>query len=203
MGKKDKRFDAYIEKSAAFAKPILNHLRKVVHACCPEVEETMKWSSPHFQYKGMLCSMAAFNQHCAFGFWKARLMEDYDKLLSVGNKTAMGHFGQLKTLKDLPSDSILKKYIEEAMRLNDEDIKVVKKPTPQIKQALKVPTDLKSELLKNSEARKTFESFNYTNRKEYIEWITEAKTDATREKRLNTAIEWMAEGKIRHWKYLK
>ncbi|MEJ0056566.1 MAG: YdeI/OmpD-associated family protein [Bacteroidota bacterium] len=202
MPTKDKRIDTYINRSADFAKPILHHLRELVHQVCPEVEETMKWSFPHFDYHGILCSMAAFKQHCSFGFWKAKLMEDYDALLSVGNKTAMGHFGQLKSLKDLPNDKILVKYIKEAMRLNEEDVKIIRKPAPREKKILLIPADLKKALAKNTAACKTFDGFNYSNKKEYIEWITEAKTDATREKRLNTAIEWMAAGKIRLWKYV-
>ena len=201
MPKKDKRIDIYINNSADFAKPILNHLRETVHKACPEVEETMKWSFPHFNYYGILCSMASFKQHCSFGFWKASLMEDYDKLLAVGNKTAMGHFGKLKRPQDLPNDKILIRYIKEAMRLNKDDVKVIRKPTSTGKPLVTVPPDLKKALTQNAAARKTFESFSYSNKKEYVEWITEAKTNATREKRLSTAIEWMGEGKIRNWKY--
>ncbi len=202
MIRKDKRINDYVNKSKDFAKPILNHLRDVVHKACPEVEETIKWGFPHFNYHGILCSMASFKQHCSFGFWKARLMEDYDKLLSVGNKTAMGHFGQLRNLKDLPSDKILINYIREAMRLNEEDVKIIRKATPASKKILTIPVDLKKALVKDHAARTTFEGFSYTNKKDYVDWITEAKTDATRVKRLNTTIEWLAEGKIRNWKYI-
>ncbi len=112
MGKKDPRVDAYIAKSEDFAKPILTHLRKLVHAACPEAEETMKWSVPHFDYKGMLCSMASFKQHCAFGFWKTSLLSDAQKLLSSVGDTAMGHFGRITSLADLPSDKIIMAYKE-------------------------------------------------------------------------------------------
>src|SRR5918997_1578291 len=122
MGTRDKRVDAYIAKSADFAKPILTHLRELVHRACPEVEEKMKWSFPHFDYKGMMCSMAAFKGHCTFGFWKASLMRDPQGILTQGD-SAMGQFGQIKSLEDLPADDVLKAYIREAARLNDEGVK--------------------------------------------------------------------------------
>ena len=202
MVKKDKRIDAYIAKSEDFAKPILNRIRELVHKACPEVEETIKWSFPHFDYKGMMCAMASFKQHCSFGFWKAKLMEDYDKKFSVGNKTAMGHFGKITSLKALPSDKIMIQYIKEAVRLNDDDVRIVKKRTNE-KKILTIPPDLKKALTKNKSASTTFEGFSYSNKKDYVEWITEAKTEATRLKRLETTIEWLAEGKIRNWKYVR
>ncbi len=90
MASKDPRIDAYIAKSADFAQPILKHLRKVVHAGCPKVEETLKWSMPHFDYKGVMCGMAAFKAHCVFGFWKESLIFDSGK---APEKTAMRSFG--------------------------------------------------------------------------------------------------------------
>src|SRR5436190_3668388 len=108
----DARIDAYIAKSADFAKPILTRIRSLVHAACPEVEETMKWSFPHFLYKGMLCSMAAFKEHCALGFWKANLI-----LSKEASDDAMGHFGRIKNLSDLPADKTLISYIKKAMQL--------------------------------------------------------------------------------------
>lgn len=203
MAKKDKRVDAYIAKSAPFAKPILNHLRELIHKACPDVEETIKWGFPHFEYHGVLCSVASFKNHCAFGFWKASIMKDPHKILTPVAKTAMGHFGQLKSPSDLPSDKILTLYIQEAMRLNLEGIKRPAKEKPAEKKELVAPDYLKAALKKNKKALKTFEDFSFTNKKEYIEWVTEAKNEETRNKRLNTAVEWMAEGKIRHWKYVK
>ncbi|HYF32774.1 MAG TPA: YdeI/OmpD-associated family protein [Chitinophagaceae bacterium] len=202
MPSTDSRIDAYIKKAAPFAQPILQHLRQLVHKVCPEVVETVKWGFPHFEYKGILCSMAAFKQHCSFGFWKATLMKDDKELLNRVGKTDMGHFDKITTLKDLPSDKILTAYIKEAMRLNEEDIKVVKPKTAAPK-VLEAPADLIAALRRNKAAQKTFDAFSPSNKKEYIEWILDAKTDATREKRLETAIEWMAEGKIRHWKYVR
>lgn len=120
----DPRIDEYISKSADFAKPVLNHLRKIVHTACPGAEETIKWGMPHFEFAGgILCSMAAFKQHCAFVFRLASLMSDPEKLLTVGEKDAMGHFGQIKSVADLPSEEILIKYIKEAMALNEKEPK--------------------------------------------------------------------------------
>src|SRR5215213_244776 len=133
----DPRVDAYIEKSADFAKPILNHIRKLVHKAFPDITETMKWSFPHFDYKGTVCSMAAFKQHCSFGFWKASLMTDSHKLLTAGSE-AMGQMGQIKSLADLPPDEVLISYVREAVELNEKRVKV---PKPRVtgKKELEVP----------------------------------------------------------------
>ena len=198
---KDKRIDDYIATSADFAKPILNHLRELVHQACPDVTETVKWSFPHFDYHGIMCSMAGFKQHCVFGFWKASLMDDRQLVHMAKSEVAMGHFGQLKSLKDLPADKILIRYIKEAARLNEEGVKVVRNPVSKVKKKLVVPADLKKALAKNKKAIATFEGFSYSNKKEYLEWISEAKSPDTRLKRLTTAIAWMSEGKSRNWKY--
>lgn len=204
MGSRDPCIDAYIAKSAPFAQPILEHLREVVHAACPDAEETMKWSFPHFDYKGsILCSMAAFKQHCAFTFFKYSLMEDAHGLFNPMGKTAMGQLGQIKDLKDLPKDKILKEYIKQAMKLNEAGVKIPSKTKAAKPQGLDVPDYLTKALKTNKAAQQVFDEFSPGKRKEYIEWLEEAKTDATREKRLATAIEWIAEGKARHWKYHK
>ena len=203
MGKKEKRIDAYIAKSATFAQPILNRLRKLVHEGCPDVEEGIKWGFPHFEYNGILCSMASFKHHCAFGFWKATLLSDRRDLLSIMGKTAMGNFGQLRSVDDLPSDKILIEYVKEAAKLNDAGVKVPGRSKPAEKKPLKVPSYFKQALAKNKKALNTFDEFNYSNKKDYVEWVTEAKTEETRNKRLATAIEWMAKGKIRNWKYVR
>ena len=193
----DKRIDAYIEKSAEFAQPVMVHLRDLVHKACPEVTETLKWSMPSFEYKGLLCGFAAFKQHCTFGFWKQSLLETdaFPK-----NKTAMGSFGRITSLKDLPSDKVMVGLIHQAMELNEKGIKVPKKAAAP-KKDLVVPEVLKKALSKNQAAKTTFENFPYSCKKEYIEWITEAKTEPTRDKRLASTIEWLSEGKRRNWKY--
>jgi uncharacterized protein YdeI (YjbR/CyaY-like superfamily) len=201
MGKRDERHDAYIAKSADFAKPILTHLRELVHKACPEIEETWKWSFPNFDYKGIVCSMAAFKQHCSFGFWKASLMRDEHKILT-GSREAMGQMGQIKSLADLPPDEVLISYIKEAVELNEKGIKVAK-PKSTAKKELQIPEYLISALESNAAASETFENFSYSNKKDYVEWLTEARTEETRSKRLAVAVEQMAEGKTRHWKYAK
>ena len=124
MVKKNPSFDAYIKAAAPFAQPILTHLRKLVHKACPEVEETIKWGFPHFDYKGVMCSMAAFKKHCAFGFWKSAIMSDPKKIMEVKDRGAMGNFQKITSLSDLPSDKILIAYIKEAKKLNEDDIKL-------------------------------------------------------------------------------
>ena len=202
MGKKDKAIDAYIAKSAAFAQPILSHIREVVHRACPEVEEKMKWSFPHFDYKNeMMCSMAGFKQHCAMGFWKGAIMKDPVLAENARSEGAMGHMGKITSLKDLPSDKKLMAYIKEAMGLNDKGIKLPAKLKTAERKELEVPPYFQKALATNPEAKKTFDNYAYSHKKEYLEWITEAKTEVTRNKRIETALEWMAEGKSRHWKY--
>ena len=191
----DKRIDAYIEKSRDFARPILEHLRKLVHKACPHVEETVKWGSPHFDYKGSLAGMAAFKEHCAFGFWKHTLLEGNEL-----QRTAMGSFGRITSLKDLPKDKEIISLIHQAMELNEKGIKVPKKPAT-AKGEVVVPKELTTALAKNKKAKLAFDKFSPSHRREYSEWIAEAKTDATRDKRIATAIEWLSEGKSRNWKY--
>ena len=191
------RVDAYIERSAEFARPILMHIRKLVHRACPDVEEKIKWGMPHFDHKGPLCHMAAFKQHCAFGFWKQPLLEQ-DAF--PAEKTAMGGFGRVENRKDLPSDKVLLGLIRQAMELNEKGIKLPQKK-PAERAELVVPEILAKALAKNKNAKAAFDNFSYSHRKEYIEWINEAKTDPTREKRTATAIEWLSEGKSRNWKY--
>src|SRR4051812_48211838 len=124
----DSRVDDYISKSADFAKPILTYLRNVVHHACPEVRETIKWSFPNFEYAGtILCNMASFKQHCSFGFWLGSQLSDPEHLFEpIGEKTSMGHLGQLRSMADVPSEEVLTRYIKEAMTLNEKGIKVKK-----------------------------------------------------------------------------
>ena len=204
MGKRDPRIDAYIEKIADFAKPIMTHLRELVHTTCPDVEETWKWSFPHFMYKSaILCSMAAFKEHCVFGFWKASLLEDKDMILTIKDRESMGHLGKIESIKDLPKDAVLKKYIKAAMKLNEEGVKLPArtKATEEQKNELAIPDYFTKELKKNKKAEKIFNDFRYSHKKEYVEWFEEAKTEATRNKRIAQAMEWIEEGKSRNWKY--
>jgi uncharacterized protein YdeI (YjbR/CyaY-like superfamily) len=200
MGKKDPRVDAYIAKSAEFARPILKHIRKVVHAALPAVEEELKWGAPHFMYKGMLCGMAAFKQHCSFGFWRAKELAQDHKEVGKDGKPGMGQFGNLKSVSDLPSQKVLTKLVKAAAALNDAGTKAPrtaksKRPAP------KMPADFLAALKKHKKAHATFAAFSPSHQREYIEWITEAKRDETRNRRIATALEWIAEGKSRNWKY--
>lgn len=199
MGTKNKKFDDYIAKSADFAKPILTHIRQLVHEVCPNVEESIKWSFPNFDYKGPFCSMAAFKEHCAFGFWKAAIMTDAGKL-KTNQEISMGHLGKIKSLADLPPDKILRSYIKEAVRLNDEGIKLPPRKKTE-KKDLIMPDYFTQALSKNKVANKVFEAFSPSHKREYVEWITEAKTEETRNRRMVKAIEQIAEGKSVNWKY--
>ncbi len=200
MGKKDPRVDAYIGKSADFARPILTHLRKLVHDACPDVEETMKWSFPHFEHEGVLCSMASFKAHCAFGFWKGALVLDAAENRGA---EAMGQFGRIQRLSDLPADAAIKRWVKKAAKLNEGGVKSSRPKRSARPREVAVPADLMAELRKNKRALATFDSFSPSHKREYVEWITEAKTDATRRRRLDTAVEWMSEGKARNWKYVR
>lgn len=197
MGTKDPRVDAYIAKSADFAKPILTHLRKLVHVNCPDATETIKWSMPHFDYRGgIFCNMAAFKQHCAFGFWLGDLLK-----VDNQNEKAMGDFGRITALDDLPGDKAIARLIKAAMKLHDEGAKIPARAKSAEKKELDIPAAFLGEVKKNKQALATFEGFPYSKKKEYVEWFTEAKTEATRDKRLAQSIEWLAVGKSRHWKY--
>jgi hypothetical protein len=194
MATLDPRVDAYIAQAAPFAQPILTHLRALVHAACPEAEETMKWSTPHFLYKGMLCHMAAFKAHCAFGFWKGSV------LFPEQDKGSMGHLGKIASLDDLPPKKVLTGYLRQAMKLNDDGAA----PAPRAKAAprpLEVPAYFAAALAACAPAHKVFEAGSTSFKREYVDWLQDAKTETTRQRRMAQAIEWLAEGKARNWKY--
>lgn len=198
MPSKDPRIDAYIAKAQPFAQPILKHLRKTVHAACPAVQETMKWSFPHFDYKGMMCGMAAFKSYVTFGFWKGELLQNAG--LPKVEEEAMGNFGRITSVKDLPPARTMAKLVKAAAELNDKGIKVKRAPTKP-KGPVRVPEYFVEALRHHKLARTNFDAFSPSKQRDYVEWLTEAKTEATREKRMATAIEWIAEGKARNWRY--
>jgi len=196
MTTRDRRVDAYIRKAATFAQPLLSYFREQVHAACPAAEETIKWGMPHFVYHGNLCGMAAFKEHCAFNFWKGSLLFPKEH---TSQHNAMGQLGRVTKLKDMPAAAALRKLIREAARLNEEGVRpagVRKARAP-----LPEPPELVQALRKHPAARKTWEGFAPSHRREYVEWLTEAKRDDTRARRLATTLEWLAEGKQRNWKY--
>lgn len=203
MGIKDPRVDEYIERSAPFARPILKHLRRLVHTGCPSVEETIKWGFPHFEHQGVLCSMAAFKQHCAFGFWKGKLLARPGRGGLVPDDAAMGQFGRITERGDLPGDRALLALVKRAVALNEAGVQRPVRRRTTGDRELEVPAYFMAVLRKNTRALKTFKGFSYSNRKEYVEWVVEAKGEETRRRRLETAVEWMAEGKIRNWKYVR
>jgi uncharacterized protein YdeI (YjbR/CyaY-like superfamily) len=205
MGKRSPRVDEYIAKAADFAKPILEHVRELVHKGCPEVEETIKWGMPSFEYKGPFFGIASFKEHCSIGFWKFKLLKDPSHYLSPRfnqGGEAMGNFGKLKSLKDLPPNKVLLDFIRQAKKLNDEGVRLPPR-TKKANKPLVVPTYFSTALKANKNALATFNAFSPSNKREYVMWVTEAKTETTREKRLKTALKWMVQGKIRNWKYLK
>ena len=201
MGNRIVEIDKYIDNAALFAQPVLNHFRDLMHEVCPHIEEKIKWGMPHFDYKGSLSAMAAFKAHCVVGFWKASLLKDFTQVLHVGEKSAMGDLGRMTSLEDLPSDDILIPLIQEAWRLNHENIKVQKKPKDAKEVDNSVPEEFINMLAKAPQAQFNFEKFSPSHRREYCSWFREAKTEETKLKRMNTAIEWLNEGKSRNWKY--
>lgn len=197
MATHDPRVDEYIANAAEFARPILEHIRGIVHAACPDVVETIKWGMPHFDYKGVMCGMAAFKSHASLGLWKASLILPEGTVIEEG----MGTFGKITSVKDLPNKKTLTGYIKKAMQLNEEGIKVPAKPKTAAAKAVDVPAYFKKALAANAAAKKHFAAFPPSAQREYTAWCEDAKTDATRLKRLDQAIEWIAEGKRRNWKY--
>ena len=200
----DPRVDAYIEKAAPFAQPILRHLRKLMHQACPQVTESMKWSMPFFIQQGViLANMAAFKQHCAFGFWGS----DMKGILARDGHTsseAMGTLGRISSVRDLPSDKMLLIYMTQAGQLvesGERQKSIDSRMRSPNRKPLRIPAELSAALKKNKLAAKAFEGFSPSCKREYADWIAEAKRPETREKRLAQAISQIAQGKSRHWKY--
>jgi uncharacterized protein YdeI (YjbR/CyaY-like superfamily) len=195
--------DEYINKSEEFARPILLHLRKIIHLACPDVEETIKWSFPNFEYKGqILCSMASFKKHCSFGFWLGAEMEDPENILNKVGNTNMGNFGKITNHNSLPDDNIIIKYIHEAMKLSESG---TKKKTSKIKdkKSLEIPVYIIEFIEKYPKAKVVFNNFSNSCKKEYVQWIEEAKQVSTKLKRLEKAVSMMEEGKEFNWQYKK
>lgn len=197
MSNTDPRVDAYIARHPLFA-PVLTHLRELIRETCPKATETIKWGMPAYEYHGLLCGFAAFKAHCVFSLWKGNLV-----LADDGTRAdeAMGQFGRLQTLADLPSKATLRKYIKQAMRLNEDGVKVPRVASTKPKPAPTLPDDLRQALAQRGEALKIFAAFSPSKQRDYVEWLDEAKQATTRSRRLQQAVEWIAEGKSRNWKY--
>jgi len=201
---RDKRIDAYILQAAPFARPVLKHLRKLVHEACPGVTETIKWGMPSFEFQGPLMSMAAFKAHCVAGFWKSRLLKDPQGYLgerAAQGGEAMGNLGRIISREDLPPDSAILSFIRQAARLNEEGVKAPRSTARP--KTLVIPPALKTALSKNPQAKAAYDSFSPSHRREYADWISEAKTESTRMKRVDTTLSWLLEGKTRNWKYAR
>lgn len=200
MSKEIKAVDSYIQNAAPFAKPILEYLRSVVFKAVPDITETIKWGMPFYEFHGNLCSMAAFKNHCAFTFWKAKLLKDDAHILQVTERDGMGNIGKIKSLEDLPSEEILIKYLHEAVQLNLKGIKKSNDLPPEKKELI-LHDDFEKKLVKNKSAFDAFNAMSYSHKKEYVEWINEAKRDTTRMNRIEKALLQLAEGKSKEWKY--
>ena len=197
MARRDPRIDEQIREAAPFARPIMTRLREAVHAGCPGVVETLKWSRPSFEHHGLLCGVAAFKAHCTFGFWKHALLVERGGPKAAAELEALG---RITDVSELPSRATLVRYVKLAAQLNEDGVTAPKaraRPKPPVA----VPADLKRGLAGNARAKSCFETLSPSHRREYVEWITEAKQDATRQRRLATTLEWLAQGKTRNWKY--
>jgi uncharacterized protein YdeI (YjbR/CyaY-like superfamily) len=195
------QFDDYIAEAPEFARPILKKIRSLFHKACPQIQETIKWGLPHFEYRGIVGSMAAFKRYVSFGFWKGKLLSDPQKLFGILGKTNMS-MSKITDVTQLPDDKILLAYIREAVALNELGVKLPAKRKSVRKKPLVVPADLVRALKTNKKARATFDGFSPSHQREYVEWITEAKQEETRARRLATTLEWLAAGKPRNWKYM-
>lgn len=204
MEQYDHRIDVYIGKKPAFAQPILNHLRELMHSVSPQITETIKWGHPFFEYKGIFANMAGFKEHCVFGFWNSSALVDPHGAIHRGDeKDSAGNFGRITQLSDLPGDEILKDFILQAIALKDNNYQPPAKKAAEKapKAEIPMPDYFAEALATNQKALATYQDFSPSCKREYLEWITEAKTEPTRQKRIETALEWMEEGKSRNWKY--
>jgi uncharacterized protein YdeI (YjbR/CyaY-like superfamily) len=205
MGKKDPRVDAYIAKQGAHAQPILKTLRAIAHETDPDIAEDIKWGAPAFMHSGIVFIMAGFKAHAAVNFWKGALITGAKTRRSTDDR-GMEQLGRLTSLDDLPSKKVIAGYIKAAIQLNEGGVTTPMRPkdAPAKKRTpLRTPPSLTQALARNAKAKTTFENFSPSHKRDYIEWISEAKTAETRERRIEQALGWMAEGKPRNWKYMK
>lgn len=199
MKNTDPRVDEYIKNALPFARPILRHIRGLMHRGCPELTETIKWGMPHFEYHGVIASMAAFKEHAVFGFWKQDLIPGMKQYIK--EKEAMGSWGRITSLKGIPPDKDVIAFVRVAAKLNEKGIKSPRKsPKPVV---VNMPPDFLKAIRANKKANEVYENFSPSNKRDYADWINDAKTDETRQSRMKTAIVWMRDGKPRMWKYMK
>jgi len=201
MGKRIPAVTAYIARQQPFAIPILERLRDLVHEFCPEVEEVIKWGAPHFEYRGPFAGMAAFKAHATFGFWKDALLREGDRPLGRSTEKAMGSFGRLTSLRDLPSKRDMAMLVRRARRLNEDGVKLPQRTRDRKTIVVRPPAWFLAALRANGRAIATWKALAPGQRRDYLEWVSEAKTEPTRERRLATTVAWLAEGKRLNWKY--
>jgi uncharacterized protein YdeI (YjbR/CyaY-like superfamily) len=197
------KVDAYIAKAQTFAQPILTHIRELVHKACPEVEEAIKWSMPFFVVRGVVLGhMAAFKQHCAIGLWGPEMNAILNEA-GLHSENGMGSLGKITSLKDLPADKKMLGYYRHAAELivSGQRTKSLVRTKKSVKPAAEVPSELSAALKKNKAAAKVFAAFSPSCKREYADWIADAKRPETKEKRVAQAVDWIAEGKQRNWKY--
>jgi len=201
MGKRIPQVDAYIARAQPFAQPILRKLRTLFHRACPATaEERIKWGVPCIEYKGLVGGFAGFKQHVGLVLWKAKLLKDPKGVVLSSPDSVMGT-GKFTSVRELPPDKVIVGLIKQAVKLNEQGVKTPGRGAEANRAIPKTPPDLAAALKKNAEAAATFKTFTPSCKREYVEWITEAKQDATRQRRIVQAIAWMAAGKSRNWKY--
>jgi uncharacterized protein YdeI (YjbR/CyaY-like superfamily) len=200
------KVDAYLAKVQPFAQPIMAHLRELVHKACPEIEETIKWSRPFFEYRGaILCNMSAFKEHCSFGFWGEEIGAVLREAGVLGEE-GMGSLGHITSVARLPSDKQMLGWIRQAAAFVDNGqytspIAARRKVVKPQKSVLETPPEFAAALRRNKKAAAAFAAFSPSCKREYVEWVADAKRPETRDKRISTAVAWIAEGKQRNWKY--
>jgi hypothetical protein len=204
MATKDPRVDAYIAKLPDFSSEICKRLRAIVHEASPEIEEDIKWGHIAFMHKGIVCGLAAFKQHVVFHFWKSALLTGSHSRRATDD-TTLARLETIRGVDDLPPRATIAGFVRAAVKLNDG---AVRSPRPAMggkktKAPLRTPPSLARALARNAKAKATYDGFSPSHKREYVEWITEAKTEETRDRRIEQALGWMAEGKPRNWRYMK
>lgn len=196
---KSAKIDNYITEKSPFAQEILSHLREVIHRADPEIVETIKWRQPCFESNGLVCAMAAFKKHVTFSFFKGQLLNDNANIFLPSDNSELASL-KFTSLADIPQNDILTAYIQQAIALNTNSC--IKKATARKdKNDLIIPDDLAAALATTPSAQSTFNDFSYSKQKDYLDWLTSAKRETTRATRLATTVQWLSEGKARHWKY--
>jgi hypothetical protein len=204
MGTRDRRVDAYIARLPDFSREICTRFRSIVHECAPEIDEDIKWGHPSFMHKGIVCGMAAFKAHVVIHFWKTALLTGSHARRATDDKT-LERLARVTSASELPPKTAIAGFLKAAVKLNDG---AVKAPSPtkaarKTRAPLRTPPIFSKALERNAKAKATYDGFSASHRREYVEWITEAKSSETRDRRIEQALGWLAEGKPRNWKYMK